>query len=148
LKRQGDPEEELDDMSWVMRDEESFHFLPAARRIEPYFALADVVVSNTLGGGETWGLATLEAMGARLPVLAAARGGSLELIVDGETGLLHRDEVGLAENIKAVSLDAEFRKRLGTAAGKRAVGVFGEEHVVESVEGLLKSQETSTNTEM
>jgi len=132
LKREGDSEDEMDDMSWVMQ-EESFHFLPAARRIEPYFAMADVFVSNTLGGGETWGLATLEAMGARLPVLAAARGGSLEMVVDGETGLLHRDEFELVENILKVSDDAEFRSRLGAGAGKRVTEKFGDEHVVKSV---------------
>jgi hypothetical protein len=55
-------------MSWVLQ-EESFYFLPAARRIEPYFAMADVFISNTLGGGVTWGLATLEAMGARRKTL-------------------------------------------------------------------------------
>lgn len=137
LKKGGDSEKVVDDMSWVLRDE-SFHFLPAVRRIEPYFAMADVFVSNTLGGGETWGLASLEAMGAGLPVLAASRGGSLELIVDGETGLLHRDEFGLAENIRAISKDDELRRKLGIAAGKRAVEKFGDEHVVKSVLGTLQ----------
>jgi len=136
LKHEGDSEEEMDDMSWVLQ-EESFHFLPAARRIEPYFAMADVFVSNTLGGGETWGLATLEAMGARLPVLAAARGGSLEMIVDGETGLLHRDEFQLVENIRKVSENAELRGRLGAGAGKRVTEKFGDEHVVKSVEDVV-----------
>jgi glycosyltransferase involved in cell wall biosynthesis len=136
LKKEGDFEEELDDMSWVLQ-EESFHFLPAARRIEPYFSMADVFVSNTLGGGETWGLAMLEAMGARLPVLAAARGGSLEMVVDGETGLLHRDEFELVENIRKISDDAEFRCRLGAGAGKRVTEKFGDEHVVKSVEDVV-----------
>jgi len=136
LKKEGDSEMEMDDMSWVLQ-EESFHFLPAARRIEPYFSMADVFVSNTLGGGETWGLATLEAMGARLPVLAAARGGSLEMIVDGETGLIHRDEFQLVENIRKVSENAELRGRLGAGAGKRATEKFGDEHVVKSVEDVF-----------
>lgn len=137
LKKGDDTEIVEDDMSWVLRDE-LFHFLPAVRRIEPYFAMADVFVSNTLGGGETWGLASLEAMGSGLPVLAAARGGSLELIVDGETGLLHRDELSLSENIRAISKDDKLRRTLGTAAGKRAVEKFGDEHVVTSVLGTLQ----------
>jgi glycosyltransferase involved in cell wall biosynthesis len=136
LKKEGDSKEERDDMSWVLQ-EEMFLFLPAARRIEPYFVMADVFVSNTVGGGETWGLATLEAMGARLPVLAAARGGSLEMIVDGETGLLHRDEFELVENILKVSDNAEFRSRLGAGAGKRVTEKFGDEHVVKSVEDVV-----------
>jgi glycosyltransferase involved in cell wall biosynthesis len=136
LKHEGDSEEEMDDMSWVLQ-EESFHFLPPARRIEPYFAMADVFVSNTLGGGETWGLATLEAMGARLPVFAAARGGSLEMVVDGETGLLHQDEFELVENILKVAENAEFRGRLGAGAGQRVTEKFGDEHVVKSVEDVV-----------
>jgi len=136
LKKEGDSEKEVDDMSWVLQ-EESFHFLPAARRIEPYFAMADVFVSNTLGGGETWGLATLEAMGARLPVLAAARGGSLEMLVDGETGLFHRDELEFVENIRKVSDDAELRRRLSTGSSKRALDIFGQKHVVESVKSVI-----------
>jgi glycosyltransferase involved in cell wall biosynthesis len=136
LKKEGDSDEEVKDMSWVMRDD-SFHFLPAALRIEPYFAMADVLVSNTLGGGETWGLATLEAMGAGLPVLAASRGGSVELIVDGESGLLHNDEIELVKNIKAISDNAELRIKLGIAASKRASEMFGEEHVIESVKKVV-----------
>jgi len=138
LKREGDSEKEEVDMSWVLQDK-SFHFLPAVRRIEPYFAMADVFVSNTLGGGETWGLASLEAMGAGLPVLAAARGGSLELVVDGETGLLHRDELSMSENIRAVSYDDGLRERLGAAAGKRVMESFGEEHILRSVKSLLEA---------
>jgi len=136
LKRESDSEEETDDMSWVLQ-EESFYFLPAARRIEPYFAMADVFVSNTLGGGETWGLATLEAMGAHLPVLAAARGGSLEMVVDGESGLFHRDEFDLVENIRKLSENAELRQRLSTGSSKRAFEIFGQEHVVESVKSVI-----------
>ena len=136
LKKYGDSDEEVKDMSWVIRDER-FHFLPAVRRIEPYFAMADVLVSNTLGGGETWGLAILEAMRAGLPVLAAARGGSVELIVDRKSGLLHNDEIELMKNIKAISDNVELRIRLGIEASKRASEMFGEEHVIESVQKVV-----------
>jgi len=135
LKREGDSEE-VDDMSWVLSDK-SFHFLPAARRIEPYFAMADVFVSNTRGGGETWGLASLEAMGAGLPILAAARGGSLEMVIEGTTGLLHSDEIELVENIRRISDNAEFRRRLGAGAGKRALESFGDGHVLDTVTSVV-----------
>ena len=63
--------------------------------------------------------------------------GSLEMVVDGETGLFHRDEFELVENIRRVSDDAEFRSRLGAGAGKLVTEKFGDIHVVKRVEDVV-----------
>ena len=61
----------------------------------------------------------------------------LKFIVDGESGLLHNDEIELVKNIKAISNKAELRIILGIAASKRASEMFGEEHVIESVKKVV-----------
>ena len=63
--------------------------LPSTSDVAAFFAMADVAVSNTQGPGETWGLATLEALAAGKAVLAAGNGGTLEQLQHNETALLH-----------------------------------------------------------
>ena len=43
-------------------------------------------------GEEDFGLVPVEAMASGAPVIAYARGGALEIVIDGETGLLYEDE--------------------------------------------------------
>jgi len=63
----------------------------------------------------------LEAMSAALPVIATAHGGSLEMVVDGETGVLVSpgDAQSLAEAIASLLLDPGRRVKMGEAGLKR-----------------------------
>ncbi|HEY8311042.1 MAG TPA: glycosyltransferase family 4 protein, partial [Gemmatimonadaceae bacterium] len=56
------------------------------------------------------------------PVVAAAHGGVLELVVDGVTGILvpPRDPAALANAVSNLLSDAELRERMG-AAGRHRV---------------------------
>jgi len=63
--------------------------LPTTSDVGAYLAVADAFVSNTQCEGETWGLATLEALAAGKPVLAAGVGGALEQLQHNATALLH-----------------------------------------------------------
>jgi glycosyltransferase involved in cell wall biosynthesis len=75
----------------------------------------------SLNRGEAFGLVLLEAMRARLPVIASAIPGSGigEVVVDGETGILVTpgDAAALAAAIGQMN-DPELRRRLG-ASGRR-----------------------------
>lgn len=64
----------------------------------------------------------LEAMAARVPVIATIAGGTAEVVEDGATGLLvaPRDPVGLARALAQLLDDPALRGRMG-AAGRRAV---------------------------
>ncbi|MFZ2236769.1 MAG: glycosyltransferase family 4 protein [Dokdonella sp.] len=64
----------------------------------------------------------LEAMAARLAVLASDVGGNPELIDDGRTGILFRsdDAAELATKLQELSADAELRAKLGAAAREAA----------------------------
>ncbi|MFL5958785.1 MAG: glycosyltransferase family 4 protein [Gaiellaceae bacterium] len=82
---------------------------------------------------EGFGLAAAEAMAFGRPVVAAAGGALLELVVDGETGLLvpPRDASALREAVQRLLADAELRDRLGRTARARARERFGWESVIE-----------------
>jgi glycosyltransferase involved in cell wall biosynthesis len=70
---------------------------------------------------EGFGVACAEAMAYARPVVASAVGGLLDLVVDGETGVLvpPRDVPALREALELLLGDAELRKRLGDAGRAR-----------------------------
>ncbi len=82
---------------------------------------------------EGFGLAAAEAMAFGRPVVAAAGGALLELVADGETGLLvpPRDAPALRAAVQRLLGDAELRERLGAAARERARERFGWDAVIE-----------------
>jgi len=81
--------------------------------------------------GEAFGLVLLEAMRARVPVIASAIPGSGigEVVVDGETGLLTApgDAEALAAAITRMR-DPELRRQLGTRGRQRWQDHFTLEH--------------------
>jgi glycosyltransferase involved in cell wall biosynthesis len=70
---------------------------------------------------EGFGVVCAEAMAHGRPVVAGAVGGLLDLVVDGETGLLvpPRDVGALRAALERLLGDAELRRRLGAAARER-----------------------------
>jgi glycosyltransferase involved in cell wall biosynthesis len=71
---------------------------------------------------EGFGMTCLEAMAYGKPVVATAVGGLLDLVVDGETGLMvpPRDGRSLRRAIERLLGDAELRRSLGGAARAQA----------------------------
>jgi glycosyltransferase involved in cell wall biosynthesis len=69
---------------------------------------------------ETFGNVILEAMACGLPVVAAAAGGPLDTVVDGDTGLLFEpfDQDGLVDAVTRLLEDQALAKRL-SAEGRR-----------------------------
>jgi D-inositol-3-phosphate glycosyltransferase len=84
------------------------------------YAVADVCVvpSHT----ESFGLVALEAQASGTPVVAAAVGGLLDIVVDGVTGWLveQRTPQEYAERLARVLGDAALRRRMGERARERA----------------------------
>jgi glycosyltransferase involved in cell wall biosynthesis len=72
---------------------------------------------------DTFGQVILEAAAAGLPVVAAAAGGALELVVHGETGLLVRpdDPVALAGAIESLAAQPHRRAVLAATARTQAL---------------------------
>jgi glycosyltransferase involved in cell wall biosynthesis len=101
-------------MHWTSIRDEGWRFLFAA----------DIYVQPSRSEG--LGLAILEAMSIKLPVVASKVGGIVELIKHGETGLLvpPNDEFLLAEAIEALSIDPSLRSAFGQAGQRMCADRF------------------------
>jgi glycosyltransferase involved in cell wall biosynthesis len=90
------------------------------------YASADVFVLPAIvdarGDTEGLGVVLLEAMNFGVPVVASAVGGIIDIVIDGETGLLvpSADSGQLAAALQRLWSDPEFASRLG-AEGQRFV---------------------------
>jgi phosphatidylinositol alpha-1,6-mannosyltransferase len=73
-------------------------------------------------GGEGFGIVYLEAAMHGLPSVAGDAGGSVDAVIDGDTGVTvdAADHVAVADAIADLLLDTERRRRLGEAARVRA----------------------------
>jgi colanic acid/amylovoran biosynthesis glycosyltransferase len=94
-------------------------FVPRAELLRLLDEAAVVVCPSRREG---FGMTCLEAMAHGKPVVATAVGGLLDLVVDGETGLLvpARDGRALRAAIEHVLGDADLRRRFGAAGRERA----------------------------
>ena len=89
------------------------------RDVPRLLATCDVFILSSRSEGLP--ISVLEAMAARLPVVATNVGGLSELVVDGITGFLvpPADSTALAEAVSRLLADPELRRRLGDAARQR-----------------------------
>ena len=100
--------------------------VPQARGVLPRAELdallAGAAVVAVPSRREGFGLVAAEAMAHGKPVVASAVGGLLDLVVDGETGLLvpPGDVAALRAALERLLGDAQLRRRLGAAGRARA----------------------------
>jgi glycosyltransferase involved in cell wall biosynthesis len=94
----------------------------APEELPPYYATADVFVAPSIvgdsGDREAFGLVYAEAMASGCPVIGSAIGGTRELIISRQTGLLvgQKDADALAAAICEVLRDAELREQISSRA--------------------------------
>lgn len=127
--------------------------LTGDNRVEQVYGASDVAVSASAGEG--LGSAGAEAIACGLPLVATPGAGQSELLEDGVSGMLVRDETpaGLARAIIAVLQDDTRRARMGSAARERAVARFDVRrtvsHTIDVYRELLSPRtiEVSTSTE-
>ena len=100
-------------------------FVGIRRDVPALLATSDVFVMCSLWEG--LGLVFLEAMAARLPVLATRVSAVPEVVVDGATGVLVpvADVEALARAMTALAGDDALRRRLGAAGAERVGKDFG-----------------------
>ncbi len=82
------------------------------------YLVADVVVSATSGEAEAFGRIAVEAQAMGRPVIASAHGGSLETVLDGETGRLFTpgDPQSLAVALGELLSSSALREKYAQAA--------------------------------
>jgi starch synthase len=85
---------------------------------------------------EPFGIINLEAMACETPVVASAVGGILEVVVDGETGLLvpPAQPDALAAALTRLLNDPDTRRRMGQAGRRRVEAQFSWASVAERTE--------------
>ncbi|MGZ4415888.1 MAG: glycosyltransferase family 4 protein [Gaiellaceae bacterium] len=83
---------------------------------------------------EGFGVACLEAMAHGRPVVATRVGGLLDLVVDGETGIVvpPRDPAALRSALERLLADPDLRRKLGSAGRERARTHFSWERVTDA----------------
>jgi glycosyltransferase involved in cell wall biosynthesis len=89
---------------------------------------------------EPFGRVLIEAMALGRPVVAPREGGPLDIVVDGQTGLLvpPRDEAALAEALIALLADPARRMAMGKAGRARVDAVFDIRHHLRAMESLFE----------
>lgn len=117
-------------------------FINKTLTVAPYLASIDVLVQNSQARGECFGRITIEAMAFQLPVLGTAAGGTMEIVVNQTTGLLHpagkEGVTPLAKNIVKLATHVERRLTMGKKGYERVKERFLEPHMAERIAHVLK----------
>ncbi len=105
--------------------------------VAPYLHQMDLYVQSSVAEGMP--NSVLEAMAVGLPIVATSVGGTPEVVVDGETGLLvpPRDPVALADGMLKLLEDRTMADALGRAGRARVEAHFGEAEMLRRIESLL-----------
>lgn len=113
------------------------HIREFTQQPEVFYRAIDVFVLAS--SNETYGMVTIEAMAAGLPLVATAAGGSLDIVAEGRTGLLYPsgDAVALVAALKKLLLDPAYARQLGAAAQQEAQAKYSHEHECELLEAVL-----------
>jgi len=113
------------------------NFLGEQPDVAPYLAQMDLYVQASVAEGMP--NSVLEAVAAGLPVVATAVGGTPEVVLDGQTGLLVApgDPSALADAMLTLLADPRLAERFGRAGRARVEAHFGEGQMIRQVEALL-----------
>ena len=115
----------------------------------PAYAAMDIFVLPS-AQPEPFGGVVMEAMGMRLPVVATAIGGSVEQVIEGETGCLvpPADPAALAEKLALLLGDPALRQRFGACGQRRIEERFTLKEMASAVSNLYRESVRTTRTKV
>ena len=90
-------------------------------------------------GPESLSRVLLEAGALGRPIVAMDTGGTRDIVVHGQTGLVSRDVEGLAADLARMVLEPDLRRRLGAAAREHTERTFEADAVVARIIALYTS---------
>jgi sugar transferase (PEP-CTERM/EpsH1 system associated) len=116
----------------------SVHFLGLRKDVARLLQAADLFLLSSISEGIP--LTVIEAMCAGLPVVCTQVGGTAEVVIDGETGLLAPagDDAAIAGAMLRLIGDPARRQMMGDAGRQRARQLFSETTMVEHYAGLYE----------
>jgi glycosyltransferase involved in cell wall biosynthesis len=83
--------------------------------IPSYLSMCDIFVTTSIS--ETFGMSTVEAMGAGLPIMGIHSSGTSDIVEDGKTGLLSTEDMAaFTAKLMYLCLHPGLRKEMGIAA--------------------------------
>jgi len=131
---------ELRAMADTLRIAGNVRFLGHREDIPALLAQADAFVLPSRS--EAFPNSAIEAMAAGLPVIASAVGGLIDLVEDGQTGVLVRpdDPIALAEALESLVLSPERAAAIGAAARDEVTRRYSFDRMVRAFEDLYLSQ--------
>jgi len=89
----------------------------AYEAIPSYLAMCDIFVTTSVA--ETFGMTTVEAMSAGLPIMGIHSAGTSDIVEDGKTGFLSTEDLAaFTAKLTYLCLYPSLRKSMGVAAGE------------------------------
>lgn len=124
-----------------LNDSVIYHGLKTGSGKDQLFDSASLFVLPTFYNCECFPLVLLEAMAHGLPVVTTDEGGILDMVSEGENGLIckQRDEVSLAECIKKLLTDKVLRNQMGRRGREIYLERFTQETFEKRMAGILQS---------
>lgn len=103
-------------------------------------ALAEMDIFCVTSRKESFGVAVVEAMAMKLPVVATNAEGFREVIEDNNTGIIieEYDEERIADALERLVLDKPLRQKYGESGRKRAEELYDWNKNVDTMEALYK----------
>jgi glycosyltransferase involved in cell wall biosynthesis len=120
-------------------------FCGAVPDVRPYLELMDIFVLPS--SSEVFSNAILEAMAARLPVICTAVGGSVEIVINGETGFTYprHDVNSLVEVLQKLIDDNDKREQFGQKGAIRVRGLFSIKRMDDQYAGIIAGSSSVTD---